>query len=77
MLMRDENASQVLGSPAYGGQALTDLAQAETRVYQDAGLFSFQIGAIARGTAAQDSKANRHRLRYGRLSAGATSNWLQ
>lgn len=76
VLVRDEYPSQVFWCPANSGQALANLAQAEARIDQDASLIGLQIGAIARGTAAQDGKANRHSLRYERGKAGATINWL-
>jgi len=66
VLVRDENSGKVLGRAPDGGEALANLAQAEARVDQDAGLLGFHVGAVAGGTAAEDGQANRHRLRYGR-----------
>ena len=63
VLVRDQDPSQILRRPANGGEALANLAQAEARVNQDAGLFGFHIGTVAGGTAAKDGQANRHSLR--------------
>ena len=65
VLVGDENAGQVLRRAANGGEALANLAQAEARVNEDAGLVGFHVGAVAGGTAAEDGQANRHSLRYG------------
>ena len=60
MLVRDQNAGQILRRPSNGGEAMTDLAQAEARINQDAGFFGFNVSAIAARTAAEDRHANRH-----------------
>ena len=62
MLVRDQNPGQVLRCPANTGEALANLAQAETRVDEQAGLVGLQVGAVAGGAAAEDGQANRHTL---------------
>ena len=54
VLVGDENSGQIFRRPANGRQPLANLAQAEPRVDQDAGVIGFHIGAIAGGTAPQD-----------------------
>jgi hypothetical protein len=64
MLVGDEYCGQVLRRTANSGEALANLAQAETRVNKYAGLCGLHIGAIAGGTAAKDGQANSHSSRY-------------
>ena len=60
MLVRDQDALQILRRAADPGQTLADLTQAEPRVDQHAGLVGLQVGAIPGGTAAQNRQADRH-----------------
>ena len=55
VFVRDEDAGQVFGRAANGGEPLADLPQAEPRINKDARLIRFQIRAIAGGTAAENS----------------------
>ena len=54
MLVRDENRGEVFGRPPDSGQALADLAQAEARVNEHAGLVGFHVRGSAGGPAAKD-----------------------
>ena len=60
MLVGDENAVNAFRGAGDGGEALANLASAETGVNQKAGFRRFQIGAIASRTAAQNCQLNRH-----------------
>ena len=62
MFVRVQDAAEILRPPADGRQPLAELPQAESRVNQHAGLIGLYVGAIAPGTAAQNSQANRHGL---------------
>ena len=70
-------AGQVLRRAANGGEALANLAQAETRVDQHAGLVGFHIGAVAGGTAARGWSGEQAQLtlRSGQ-KAGQCFSWL-
>ena len=60
MLMGYEDAGEILGAPANGGQPLADLAQAEPGINEQARLPRLQIGTIAGGTAPEYGQTNRH-----------------
>lgn len=52
VLVRDEDAREVFRGAADGGEALANLAGAESGVDKDAGFIGLHVGAIAGGTAA-------------------------
>lgn len=56
VLMRDENAGKIFWRAANGREALADLARRKAGVNQDAGIFGFEISAIAGRTAAENRK---------------------
>ena len=60
MLVRDQNASEILWGAADGSEPLSNLAEAESRIDQDAGLFGLNVRAVASGTAAENRQVNRH-----------------
>lgn len=61
MFVSKEDAGEVFGGAADGGEALANLARAEPGIDEDAGGTGFEVGAIPGGTAAEDGKLNRHR----------------
>ncbi len=61
VFVSDQDAGDAFGRAANGGEALPDLAAAETGVNEDTGLGGLQVGAIAAGTAAQNSQLNGHK----------------
>jgi hypothetical protein len=63
MLVGDEDAGQALRRATDGGQARPNLAQAEAGIDEDAGFIGLDIGAIAIGTASENSQTNGHGLR--------------
>src|SRR3989442_5154096 len=62
MFVGHEDSGQVLRHAANDGQPLANLASAQPRIDQQPGLVGFDVGAIAGGTAAENSQANSHRL---------------
>ena len=60
MLVGDQDAIQPLGSPVEGEKSLADLSCTQPGVDQEAGGFSFKVGAVPRRTAAQNGKVHSH-----------------
>lgn len=60
VFVRNENAGKVFRRAPDGSEALTNLAQAEPGINQDAGFVGFQISAIAGRTAAENSQTHCH-----------------
>src|SRR5205823_5483918 len=60
VLVCKEDSVKTLGRAPEGGQPLPDLAAAETGVDEQAGFPGFQVGTIARRTAAEDGESNCH-----------------
>jgi hypothetical protein len=60
MFVCDEDSRQTFRRAANGGKPLAGLAGAEPGINQYAGFASFQIGAIAVGTAAENGELDGH-----------------
>lgn len=60
VFVRDENAAQVFRSSSNSQQSLADLTGAESCVDEQAGIVSFQVGAVAAGTAGEDGEPGGH-----------------
>ncbi len=57
----DEDGGQIFRRATDAGEALADLARAEPGVHEHSGFISFDVSAIAAGTAAEDGKFDSHR----------------
>src|SRR6266446_3547627 len=62
VLVRNQNARQILRYAPDAGQTFSNLSKAEARINQHAGFFGFHVSAIAGRTASQNRQANRHGL---------------
>jgi hypothetical protein len=60
VLVGDENPIQTFRRARNGGEPLADLTSGEAGVDQETRLGRFQIGAVASGTAAENSEVDRH-----------------
>ena len=56
----EQDAVEPFGSAANGGEAFANLAAGKASVDEEAGFACFQVGAIAAGTAAKNSKLHCH-----------------
>ena len=61
MFVGDEDAREAFRCALDGGEAFADLLAAEAGVDQEPDIVRFQVGAIARGAAAQDGELHWHR----------------
>lgn len=60
VLVRDEDAGEGFGCAIDRREALANLAAAEPGIDENAGVVGFEVGAVARGTAAEDRELDRH-----------------
>jgi hypothetical protein len=60
VFMGYQDAAEFLGGPADSGESLSDLAEAEPGVDQQAGLIGLEVSAITRRPAAKDGQPNSH-----------------
>ena len=63
MLVCQQDGRQVFRRPANAGKALADLARGKPGIHEDARFASFQVGAVAGGTAAKNSESNGHEIK--------------
>src|SRR6266568_445243 len=62
VLVRNQNARQILRYAPDAGQTFSNLSKAEARINQHAGFFGFHVSAIASRTTTQNRQAHRHGL---------------
>jgi hypothetical protein len=60
VLVSDEDGMERFRCAPDLGEALADLASAEPRIDQNTNLFGFEVSAVARGAAAQNSQSHSH-----------------
>lgn len=60
VFMGEQNAVEAFRGTSDGGEALSNLAAAESGVNEEAGVVGFQVGAIPTGTAAEDGELDGH-----------------